>query len=143
MMQHNLAEYSVLEKQTPGSVLIVSILLLSACQTAFLTFPGGALKGDEAKATSFSFANEFNLLQLETRPDDPYSIWLRVTVLDGELYIDAAENRRWHLYLSENPNIRIKLGDKIYRAIANRICDGVLEEKFLTGRTIYRIDPIP
>ncbi|MFP6805587.1 MAG: hypothetical protein VB957_00105 [Pseudomonadales bacterium] len=122
-------------------LLVILILLTSACQTAFLTLPGGTLVGEEAETDSFAFASEFALLQLETRPSDPYSIWLRVVVLDGRLYIDAAPGRRWHKYLSQDPDIRIKLGQLIYRANARVVTDKRLLEEFLNGRTIYRLDP--
>ena len=121
-------------------VLLLSIAL-SGCNTAFLTFPGRTLKGEEISADSFAFAAEFNLLQLEVRPSDPYSVWLRVIVKDQHLYIDAAKNRRWHKYLKDDPDIRIKLGDKIYPATTTIVTDQDLLGEFLQGRTIYRLDP--
>lgn len=117
------------------------IILLSGCETAFLTFPGHTLKGQETSTSSFAFANEFNLLQLEVRPSDPYSVWLRVIVKNQHLYIDAANNRRWHRYLMDNPNVRIKLGDYIYPATMTIVTDQDLLKEFLQGRTIYRLDP--
>ena len=121
-------------------VLLLSIAL-SGCNTAFFPFPGKILKGEEVSAGSFAFAAEFNFLQLEVRPSDPYSVWLRVIVKNQHLYIDAANKRRWHKYLKENPNVRIKLGDKIYPATMTIVTDQDLLDEFLQGRTIYRLDP--
>ena len=121
-------------------VLLLS-MILSGCNTAFLTLSGRTLKGEEISADSFAFAAEFNLLQLEVRPSDPYSVWLRVIVKNQHLYIDAANNRRWHKYLKDDPNVRIKLGDKIFPAKMTIVTDQDLLDKFLQGRTIYRLDP--
>lgn len=141
MYRENLSVPKTRATRTLRAIPLVIVLLLSGCQTAFLTFPGGALQGEEMSADSFAFANEYSLLQLEVRPKNPYSIWLRVTLWDGELYIDAAEGRKWHGYLKDNPNVRIKLGDRIYKATAVIVTDRDLQKKFLEGRTIYRIDP--
>jgi len=121
-------------------VLLLSVTL-SGCNTAFLTLPGKTLKGEEISADSFAFAAEFDLLQLEVRPPDPYSVWLRVIVKNQHLYIDAANGRRWHKYLKDDPNVRIKLGDKIYPATMTIVTDKDLLLEFLRGRTIYRLDP--
>lgn len=127
---------------TPSWILaLLTAILISGCQTAFLTFPGGSLKGDEVSTDSFAFASEFKLLQLEVRPENPYSVWLRVIVKNRQLYIDAADKRRWHRYLKEDPNVRIKLGKLIYLATMTEVTDQKLLEGFLNSRTVYRLDP--
>ena len=127
-------------RQTWLLVLLLG-MTLPGCSTAFLTLPGKTLKGEEVSAGSFAFAAEFNLLQLEVRPSDPYSVWLRVIVKNQHLYIDAADSRRWHKYLKDEPNVRIKLGDKIYPATMTIVTDQDLLDEFRQGRTIYRLDP--
>ena len=126
--------------QQSSSTLLV-LLLLSGCQSAFLTFPGGELKGEEFQVSTFSFASGFELLQLEVRPERPYSVWLRVVMHGDQLYVDAANNRRWHQYLKDNARVRIKLGDNIYPANAVKITDADLANEFIKGRTIFRLDP--
>lgn len=121
-------------------IAIFLMLFLSACSTPFLTFPGGRLKGIETTAESWKFAREFTLLQLETRPADPYSVYLRVVMRGDQLYIDAAQKRKWHDHIRANPSIRVKLGDYIYRAVAVKMTDPELLTQFLKGRTIYRLD---
>jgi len=122
-------------------MLIFSVLLLTACQSPFLTFPGGELTGMTGESSSFSFAGEFKTLHLEVRPGAPYSVILRVVMLNGKLYIDAAEGRRWHRFLKTDNHVRIKLGKKIYLATANKITDPVVTSEFLEGRTIYELLP--
>jgi hypothetical protein len=118
-----------------------AILAVAGCQTPFLTFSGGALRGQAVVTDSFSFAGQYRLLQLEVRPQDPYSVNLRVVVRDGNLYIDAAQRRRWHGHIKKNPQVRVKLGSKVYPARAIRVSDPEVTEKFARGRTIYQLVP--
>jgi hypothetical protein len=117
------------------------IVLLTACQNPVLTFSGGKLRGIETHATCFDFARDHQFLQLEVRPDDPYSVILRVVMRGDQLYIDAAENRRWHQYMKSDQQVRIKLGDNIYRASAIEVTSPELIETFIQGRTIYELVP--
>jgi hypothetical protein len=122
-------------------VVALFLLLISGCQTPFLTLPGGQLTGAEINTSSFKFASEFSLLQLEVRPAKPYSIWLRVSVISDKLYIDAASHRRWHEYLKEDPHVRVKLGEKVYRATAVPVSDEEILKEFIGGRSVYHINP--
>ncbi len=123
------------------AALLSLVLAMAGCQSPFLTFSGGALKGQEMQADSFAFAKEFTLLTLEVRPERPYSVLLRVVMRGEELYIDAAQRRRWHTYLKQNPAVRIRLGEAVYPATAVRVEDPELLDQFLAGRTIYRLVP--
>ena len=113
------------------------ILCLSACQLS--PFPTGSLQGEVKEAASFDFAAEFQLLQLET--GGVYSVFLRVVIIDHELYIDAAQNRRWHRNLKQDPNVRVKLGRFVYPAKAITVSDAKIESQFSKNRSIYRLIP--
>ncbi len=115
--------------------------MLVACQSPVLIFSGGVLSGPTIETDSFSFAAQFKLLQLEVRPEDAYSVILRVRMYDDQLYIDAAKRRRWHGYLQENNNVRVKLGESVYPATAIRVDDPDITQRFLRGRTVYRLVP--
>jgi len=115
--------------------------LVSACQSPYLVFSGKALTGELGHAENFDFAKNFTLLKLETHLPKPYSVILRVNVIDSKLYIDAASNRRWHDYIKENKHIRIQLGEVIYLAKASVVNDEEIKSRFLSGRTIYLIEP--
>ena len=130
---------SLLPRRLVGILVLIA---LSGCQSAFLTLPGKQLTGNEISTSSFEFASEFSLLQLEVRPAKPYSVWLRVVMKADELYIDAAPNRRWHKYLKDDSRVRVKLGNNIYPANAIPITKEELLKTFLNGRSIYRLDPI-
>ena len=121
--------------------LIFCLLLLTGCQSPFLTFPGKALPGELTRTESFDFAAEYPLLQLETNPDAPYSVWLRTTVIDGGLYVDAAPARQWGRHLQRSPEVKVKLGERVYPALAVEVTAPEITEKFIAGRRIYRLEP--
>jgi hypothetical protein len=113
--------------------------MITACSTPFLTLPGKSLQGTEATAESWEFASEYRIMQLETRPPAPYSIYHLVVLKNNHLYINAAERRRWHDHIKLDPNVRVKLGDNIYRARAVEVTDPNELEGFSKRRTIYRL----
>lgn len=105
-----------------------------------MPLPMGELKGEEREVTSFDFASEYDILQLETRPADPYSVNLRVTVIDGDLYVDAGD-RRWRDHLEEDPRVRVRLGRFVYPAIAVEVTDPSIKSRFISSRIVYRLEP--
>ena len=124
------------------SALLAGVLsCLIGCQSPAMVFSAGALNGPVAETDSFAFAAQYRLMRLEVRPANPYSVNLRVVMRGDHLYLDAAEGRRWHKLLKENPNVRVKLGDSIYPATASRVDDPELTKTFMNGRTIYRLKP--
>ncbi|MEM7219311.1 MAG: hypothetical protein AAF515_13180 [Pseudomonadota bacterium] len=129
-----------MNKPTLGALLAGCLLTLAACQSPMLVFPGKALRGEVAIADDFAFADRHALLTLEVRPERPYSVLLRTTVIDEALYIDAGA-RRWRRFIEANPNVRIKLGDQIYPARCDPVSDPAITRRFLPGRTIYRVTP--
>ena len=127
----------------PGSVhrgtCMLSLLFVLSCQLNPLA--GGEMSGPERSVDTFDFASQFALLRLETRPNNPYAVNLRVTVIEGELYVDSATGRRWGKFLADDPNVRIRLGKTIYPARAEQILDKDIVERFPQGRHIYRMEP--
>jgi hypothetical protein len=121
--------------------MILALLLLYACQTPVLTLPGKQLKGIETTTPNFAFAERYKLLKLEVNPEKPYSVILRCTVLEGELYVDAAGSRKWAKYLESDKRVRVMLGNTIYDAVARAVTDPEITERFIGGRTIYRLQP--
>lgn len=123
------------------AVSIILLFLVCACQMPMLTLAGKQLKGIEATTTNFAFAEQYKLLKLEVNPEKPYSVILRCTVLEGELYVDAAATRKWATYLLSDRRVRVMLGSTIYNALATTITDPEITQSFLKGRTIYRLRP--
>ncbi len=121
---------------------LLALLLVSGCGGPFLVFPGGALSGEVVNepVADWSFADD-RFIELETRPADPYSVQLNYFVRDGKLYIDPAEDRRWHDYIREDPNVRARLGGKVYPLRAVLVGKPGEIEGFDADRFVYRLDP--
>jgi len=125
-----------------SSVSVLAVVVLAGCGGPFLVFPGGELRGtvvDEPVA-DWSFVSD-RFVDLETRPEQPYSVELNYIVRDGKLYIDPAEGRRWLDYIRADPRVRVRFDDKIYPLKAELVghpgeLDGFPEDRF-----IYRLDP--
>ena len=69
--------------------------LLAGCGGPLLAIPGGALAGEPAAVPASWGASHTGVLELETRPGDPYSVQVNYVVRDGRLYVDPADGRRW------------------------------------------------
>ena len=131
-----------MNKSSSFCVWLITVFVLAGCQSPTLLLPGKELQGTEARTDSFAFASEFSILQLEVNPPAPYSVNLRITVIDGELYIDAAKKRRWYQYLATNRQVRVRLDGKIYAALAVPVIDDDIVSRFREGRVIFRLEPI-
>ena len=114
---------------------------LLGCGGPFLVFPGLELSGEVVTepVEDWSFVTSV-FLDLETRPDDPYSVELNYFVKNGGLYIDPSEGRRWLDYIRDDPRVRARFGNKIYPLQAVLVEDPVELEGFDPDRFIYRLD---
>ena len=115
--------------------------LVAACGGPVLMIPGGALSGEvvEAPVEDWSFAQDA-FIDVELRPQDPYSVELNYIVREGRLYIDPAEGRRWFEYLKDDPRLRVRFGDKIYPVQAVLVGRPGELEGFDPDRYVYRLD---
>ena len=93
------------------------------------TIPGKRLQGEEATELidDWSFATQYRRVNVEVRPSDPYSVNAGYFVHDQALYISSAKSR-WAQFLVQDPNMRIRVGDKLYRVRATRMEGADLEE---------------
>lgn len=112
---------------------LVSLSLTTAgCGGPLGPFSGGALSGDEAPLPSdWTYASDIEQVQLETDPDNPYSVNTWIGVVDGDLYIPTSlimgdedpEQRTWVQHVQDNPLVRVGIEDKIYELKAMRVLD--------------------
>lgn len=115
-------------RQLLRSCSIVGLcVVLTACGDGPLPFlSGGELGGTVVETPEiWQLAEDSAVAQLETRPDDPYSINLTYVQLDGVLYIYAGNTRtNWVQHIEQNPLIRVRVnGDTIYPGKAIRVLD--------------------
>ena len=120
----------------------VLVALAAGCGGPFLVFPGGDLRGEVVNepVSDWSFVDSW-FVDLETRPEDPYSVELNYIVKDGQLYIDPAEGRAWLEHIREDPRVRVRFGGKIYPLKAVLVGKPGELEGFPEDRFIYRLDP--
>ena len=104
--------------------------------------PGGELRGEVVSepVDDWSFVGD-RFVDLETRPDDPYSVELGYIVKDGKLYVDPAEGRRWLEYIRADPRVRVRFGDRVYPLEAVLVGEPGELPGFDPDRFIYRLDP--
>ena len=128
----------------PIVATVVLALALVACGGPFLVIPGGALRGElvHEPVEDWSFVDD-DFIDLETRPDDPYSVELNYIVREGQLYVDPAEGRSWLEYIRADPRVRVRFGDKIYPCTAVLVGKPGELEGFDADRFIYRLDSRP
>lgn len=123
------------------TALFMLVLSLSGCGGPVLMIPGGALSGEvvTTPVEDWSFVDS-TFLDLETRPDDPYSVELNYFVVDGQLYIDPAEGREWFEHLRADPLVRVRFDGKIYPLRAVLVGQPGELDDFDPDRFIYRLD---
>ena len=123
------------------SIQLVSIWLVG-CGGPFLVIPGGELSGEVVsdRVEDWSFATD-SFVDLETRPEDPYSVELNYFVKQGKLYVDPAEGRTWLAHIRADPRVRVRFGDRIYPLTAVLVGRPGELEGFDSDRFVYRLDP--
>ncbi len=127
--------------------LALGIILLISCGgpaeliPGGFALPGGKLSGEEGKASSWDEAAAgHSVMDLETRPRDPYSVRIGFVLRDGNLYIDPAEGRRWYPHLEANPSVRVRFEDAVYRARAIEVTDPSELMGFDPERHVFRLE---
>lgn len=105
-------------------IALSSLLLIAGCGP-FLILPGGELDGSTAPAPSdWSFSTEVGTVQLETRPEEPYSVNIWAVGMGPVLYVHAGANRTsWVEHMEANSDVRVRVDDKLYDLRASRVED--------------------
>lgn len=106
-------------------LIAVTLLGLLACGGPLAVFPGGALDGPVTPTpASFDFARDAGTVQLETRPEDPYSVNIACAVVGESLYISAGDTRTtWVENMDADPRVRLRVKGNVYELQAQRVED--------------------
>jgi hypothetical protein len=113
--------------------------------------PGGSLGGEVAPAPpdwASVLEGDRSFCEIESRPADPHSIQLECFLYDGALH---AQSHRWALadwwpveswaeIWLEHPDLRVRIGERIFELRAVRVTDAAVREPLLKGRGY---DPVP
>ena len=117
-------------------VSMVSLILIPS--DPYTRIPGRRLTGEEVTdpVTDWSFAREQGSVSIEVRPSDPYSVNIGFLVYNGDLYVTSAAGgeSRWAQYLIQDPNMRVRVGDKLYKARATRVEDLTMVNEVFDSR---------
>lgn len=128
-MTHLVAGRSV--SRTANDRLLFSVLLLcfatllAGCDEPFIVMSGGALTGEVTDPPpDWSPLNEVEVVQLETRPEDPYSVNVWMIASGQNLYVATGKGEtRWTGYIADNPDVRVRVDGRIYELEAFRVVD--------------------
>lgn len=123
------------------------MLALSGCNGPTLLLPGGKLEGEVAPTPpDWAFAGDYGTAQLETHPEEPYSVNLAFTIVAGRLYVNAGGTQtQWVKNMSANPWVRLRLDGTLYALRAERVTDSAEVATFAkawTSQSIFRRDPL-
>jgi len=117
------------------------LLLAIACGGPIGIIPGGALSGEEATANAWTeVVSDSGTLELETRPEDPYSVRVGYVFREGNVYIDPAEERAWYQNIRADPSVRVRFDNRVYRARAVPVRDAAELEGFDPERRVQRLE---
>jgi hypothetical protein len=130
-------------KLTSILFLLIVLTMLGGCNGPMAFIPGGALKGQVASASgsNWQMAAGFENLELETTPEEPYSVRVNFTLRDGNLYVDPGPERTWYSHLASDSNVRVRFADVIYPAMAVVVENPQELDGFESGKVVFRLEP--
>lgn len=106
-------------------LIFLSALILVGCEPMG-PLPGGQLSGEvKAIPDNWSAYSEVEILQLETRPDDPYSLNIWGVGLGKDYYVASGGGGEssWVDHIIDNPEVRLRIDDNIFELKAVRVMD--------------------
>lgn len=106
-------------------VIPFALLCLAACSEPFIVFAGGELSGEEGvPPADWSELRNEDTFQLETRPDDPYSVNVWAVGIGENVYIGTGPGgTRWSDYIEQDPRVRLRVEDTVYPLLAHPVTD--------------------
>jgi len=96
--------------------------------------PGPALSGPvvEEPVEDWSFLDAVKVIQIETRPDAPYSVSTWMTRIDDGVYVFAGDDESpWVHNIIQDPLVRIRIDGRIYPLRAVGVADLQVKRVFL------------
>ncbi|MEZ5559333.1 MAG: nitroreductase/quinone reductase family protein [Pseudomonadales bacterium] len=127
------------------ALLFIALLLpLAACDEPFIVFAGGKLSGEELPPPAdWSELGKAETIQLETNPEDPYSVNIWVAGIGPDLYIGTGpEGTRWTKNIADDPRVRVRIEGNIYPLIAHPVTDPAERRRVARAYVDkYELDP--
>ena len=110
--------------------ILIFGFILSGCTGPVIGIPGGKLSG-EIVATPTTWGTVPDVVQLEMRPTDPYSINIWAVVSNNRLYV-ATQGAKWLPFIRSDSRVRVRMDGKIYELRATEVTDK--DEKMAAGQ---------
>jgi len=118
-----------------GAALALVVVALAArfADGPLGPFRGGALSGTVDPDPSPDWTSVGATVELEIRPDDPWSLQTYALPDGGELYVPSfyAERRRWVPVALADPRVRVRVGDRLYERRLVRVDDPVTRARLV------------
>ena len=93
--------------------------------------PGGRLGGSvSAPPESWESLQPYGTLQLESRPDAPYSVNVWGAGIGRSFYVACRPDSRWLAHVIENPEVRLRVHGNVYELRATRSESAEIRDKF-------------
>ena len=102
---------------------VLTAIVFGGC--SYLPFSGGALKGEERAAMEdWSSVADVSIIQLETNPNEPYSVNLWMIADGADLLVYGGDSHaQWAQNIDADPAVRVKIGDYVYPLQGKRETD--------------------
>jgi hypothetical protein len=107
------------------AAFFIAIFALAGCEPMG-PLPGGKLSGRlSPPPTVWTDADSVEVVQLETRPSDPYSVNVWGVGIGPDYYIASGRggNAKWVEHIAADPNVRLQVGPDMYELRAMRVTD--------------------
>lgn len=108
------------------SLLLITLsMLLAGCDEPFIVMSGGALTGEvKDPPADWTPLNDVEVVQLETRPEDPYSVNVWMIASGSNIYVATGKGEtRWTRNIAVNPDVRLRIDGNVYELEAYLVQD--------------------
>lgn len=106
-------------------IITLLTLLISIGGCAYIPFSGGKLTGTPTEAlTDWREIARVSIIQLETNPEQPYSVNIWMIAEQARIYVFAGDNyAQWVHNIESNQSVRLQAEEKVYDLRAYRVTD--------------------
>jgi hypothetical protein len=127
------------------TIAFFALSVLLACGPVVM-IPGGRLSGEAKPVPSdWSFSDSVETVQLETRPDDPYSVNIWGAAAGPDFFIASGKpENAWAEHILADDRVRLRIDGAVYEMRAIRDDSPESRERFLAAaKAKYDFEPEP
>ncbi len=113
--------------------VVVLVAQLVGCGDPLSTIPGGKLAGETTAAPAI-WTDLPEIIQVETRPSDPYSINIWGVGIERDLYIaTGTDGTTWTGFIKDDPHVRVRIDASMYELLAMSVTDSTERNKVVSA----------